>query len=167
MEDHRAVVIGVQVVGWRRGTSRKQSHAHFGSGPVRRWSKCGIVGKASKLGFSDDSIVAEASAIEIVCLEISGGLVESESVVIVVGKVDEVKNIGNRRGWKRFRIGRCGAVTEGEIKYLSCAKGVAIYHRRVRCCIRLIVAILVEVRLHIVPGRGGAGCGKPAIGKRD
>src|SRR5215471_5409518 len=167
MEDHHAVIVRIQVVGERRAAACKQPHTDLRSDTFRRGSKRSIVGKGTELSFREDRVVSEATFPEITRLEIPGSLVESQVEVIIVRDINEVEQIRYCCRNKLARIELHRAVTKWEIECLSCVECVAVFYVGIIDRVGLVVAISIEVCIHIV-ARGHCPInGQPCGSQRD
>lgn len=72
-------------------------HSHAAGAAISRGSKVGVVGAGAVLGVEDDKVITSTALAVVVGLEVTGRLIESESVeqvVILVGGVVELGNGG-------------------------------------------------------------------------
>ena len=106
--------------------------------------------------------MACAAPVEIVRLEISRRFVESQTVVIVVRNVDEVEEIGHRRGLEKPGILLDRSITEWEIEDLSRDAGPTVSKVCTRDVVRIVITISVQIRIDIVAGGYGFVLRKPA-----
>src|SRR5262249_53856070 len=118
MNDHLPGIVRVQVIDKSRSAPSEDSHSNLWSHALGSRTKLRVIGKSAVLRLRDDGITAYASLSKIVGLEVPGSLVESETVEIIVRRVDKVEQIGNCRSLERPRIIPGQSVPKRKIKNL-------------------------------------------------
>jgi hypothetical protein len=115
---------------------------------VRWGSEVGVVGSGAVLGVQDDGVVALATGVVVVGLEVTGGLVEAEGVEEVVVDVGGVEELGDRGVGVLLRVG----LGEGEGVLELRAWGVRAVVVEV-----VVVAIVVGLGDTVVSAGDGVG----------
>src|SRR5579872_2112395 len=162
---HLAVVVAIQIIGKGRGGASEYAHPHAGRYAFGRWRERSVILSEAILCFRDDSVTADAALAEIVGLEISGGLIETQAVVVIVRGIYQVKEVGSGSALEFAWIQPNGTVAEGKIEHLARTRRPAILQFRVRHWIRLIESERVEKNIHVVAGGHCSGGRQPSIRK--
>src|SRR5262249_53463974 len=85
VDNDLSVVVRIHIVDKRRGASRKKAHTDFrGSSFGCRRERC-IVRHSALLCFGQNWIVADTTVAHVVGLKVSGSLVETQLVIVVMG----------------------------------------------------------------------------------